>query len=230
MTHRGRTQGRIFWGLILIALGAAFLLDQLGYMDFGHLVGDYWPVIFIIIGLSILINNNFRDAGAGLFFIAFGAFFLLIRLRILGYSLWHYWPVLIIAAGIWILIGPFRRAGKKKIPELAADELDIDQVFSGTSRRIESQHFKGGKVEVVFGSAEIDLTRAALEGGKATLHLAAVFGSIEVRVPREWEVSIEGSPFLGSIEDRKRGVSDTEKKGTLLIRGSATFGSIEIKD
>ncbi len=230
MTHKGRSQGRIFWGLILIAVGAAFLLDQLGYMDFWNLVSEYWPVLFIIIGLSILINNGFRDMGAGLFFIALGAFFLLIRLRILGYSLWHYWPVLIIAAGLWILIGPFRRCSKKKGPELTADELDIDQVFSGTSRRIESQHFKGGKVEVVFGSAEIDLSRAALEGGKATLHLSAVFGSIEVRVPREWEVAIEGSPFLGSIEDKKRSISEAEKKGTLLIRGSATFGSIEIKD
>ncbi len=230
MANKGRTQGRIFWGLILIALGAGFLLDQLGYLDFGDLVGTYWPVIFIIIGLSILINNNFREAGSGIFFIALGAFFLLVRLRILGYSLWHYWPVLIIAAGVWVVISPFRGAGKKKIPDLAADELNINQVFSGTSRRIENQNFKGGKAEVVFGSAEIDLTRAGLEGGRATLFLSAVFGSIEVRVPREWEVTIEGSPFLGSIEDKKKTIAGAEKTGSLFIKGSVAFGSIEIKD
>jgi predicted membrane protein len=230
MANRGKSQGRIFWGLILIAFGVGFLLDQLGYLDFGDVLGTYWPVIFIIIGLSILINNNFKDAGAGIFFIAFGAFFLLVRLRILGYSLWHYWPVLIIAAGLWILISPFRGACKKKIPELTVDELDINQVFSGSSRRIESRNFKGGKAEVVFGSAEIDLSGAGLEGGKATLYLSAVFGSIEVRVPREWEVVVEGSPFLGTIEDKKRGAAGGEKTGTLFIKASVAFGSIELKD
>jgi predicted membrane protein len=230
MANRGKSQGRIFWGLILIAFGVGFLLDQLGYLDFGDVIGTYWPVIFIIIGLSILINNNFKDAGAGIFFIAFGAFFLLVRLRILGHSLWHYWPVLIIAAGLWILISPFRGASKKKIPELTVDEVDINQVFSGTSRRIESRNFKGGKAEVVFGSAEIDLSGAGLGGGRATLYLSAVFGNIEVRVPREWEVVVEGSPFLGTIEDKKRGIAGGEKTGTLFIKASVAFGSIELKD
>ncbi len=230
MSDRGHTQSRIFWGLILIALGVGFLLDQLGNWDFGDFIGEYWPGIFIIIGLSILINNNFRNAGAGIFFIALGAFFLLVRLRILGHSLWHYWPVFIIAAGLWMLLRPSGGAYKKKSPEIIADDLSISQVFSGTSRRVESQSFKGGKAEVVFGSAEIDLSGAGLEGGQATLYLSAVFGSVEVRVPREWDVALEGSPVLGSIEDKRRGATGTEKKGTLHIRASAVFGSIEIKD
>ena len=231
MSNSGKTQGRIFWGLLLIALGVAFLFDQIGRIDFWNLVGEYWFGIFFIIGLAILISSNFRNAGSGIFFIVLGAFFLLMNLRIFDRSLWHYlWPLLIIGAGLWILFKPLKWKDKRKTPEVSEDALSINQVFSSSSRRIESQKFKGGKAEVAFGSIELDLSGAGLDGGQATLYLSAVFGSFEVRVPREWEVVVEGSPFLGSIEDKKRRVVDAEKKGTLTIRGSAAFGSIEIKD
>jgi hypothetical protein len=58
-----KNQGRIFWGILLIFLGVLFLLDQMNKLDFGDLVGRYWPVIFILIGISILLSNNFKTSG-----------------------------------------------------------------------------------------------------------------------------------------------------------------------
>ena len=226
-----RNQGRIFWGLLLIALGGLFLLHQMDKIDFGDFIGHYWPVVFIILGFSILLSNNFRNVGAGVFFIAFGAFFLLIRLRIFDRMIWSYlWPLAIIAVGVWILLRPaWHRDRKKDAAGLTADDLDISQVFSGSARKIESQNFRGGKADVVFGSAELDLRGARLAGGQATLILSAVFGGIEVFVPRDWQVVLEGSPVLGSIESRKA-ISDVPKTQTLTIKGSAVFGSIEVKE
>jgi predicted membrane protein len=225
-----KNQGRIFWGILLIFLGVLFLLDQMNKLDFGDLVGRYWPVIFILIGISILLSNNFQNVGSGIFFILFGAFFLLIRLRVFDRAVWHYiWPLAIIAVGLWVLFRPSFHLDKKKIPEMAADDLNISQVFSGSSRKVESQSFRGGKAEVVFGSAEIDLRGARLAGGQATLVLSAVFGGIDVMVPRDWEVVLEGSPVLGSIESRKA-APDVPKTQRLHIKGSAVFGSIEVKD
>jgi predicted membrane protein len=228
--NASKTQGRIFWGLLLIVLGLLFLFDQMGKLDFGDLVGRYWPVVFILIGVSILLSNNFQNVGSGIFFILFGAFFLLIRMRIFDHSLWHYaWPLAIIGVGVWILFRPAFHPDKKKIPEMTADDLAISQVLSGTSRKIESQNFKGGKAEVVLGSAELDFSAAKLAGGQATLHLSVVLGSIELTVPREWQVVLEGNPVLGSIESHKKTVPDAEKTGTLFIKGSAVMGSIEVK-
>jgi predicted membrane protein len=225
-----KTQGRIFWGLLLIVLGVLFLFDQMGKLDFGDLVGRYWPVVFILIGVSILLSNNFQNVGSGIFFILFGAFFLLIRMRIFDHSVWHYvWPLAIIGVGVWILFRPAFHPDKKKIPEMTADDLAISQVLSGTARKIESQNFKGGKAEVVLGSAELDFGAAKLAGGQATLHLSVVLGSIELTVPREWQVVLEGNPVLGSIESHKKTVPDAEKTGTLFIKGSAVLGSIEVK-
>jgi predicted membrane protein len=226
-----KNQGRIFWGLLLIALGVVFLLDRMGRLDFGDLVGRYWPVIFILIGISILLSNNLKNIGSGVFFILFGTFFLLLRLRIFDQAVWRYlWPVAIIAVGLWILFRPAFHPDKKKIPELTGDDLSISQVFSGTARRVESQSFRGGKAEVVFGSAEIDLRGAKLANGQATLVLSAVFGSIDVQVPRDWEIVLEGTPVLGSIDSRKSAVPATGKTATLTIKGSAVFGSIEVKE
>lgn len=236
MHAKGSHQGRVFWGLTLIVLGILLLFDQLGELDFGNIVSRYWPAVFIIIGLSILIGSGLRSAGPALFFILFGAFFLLMRLEVLHYSLWHYWPVFIIAVGIWVLIRPiFARDGapwEKKSPEaaLADDELGISAVFSGLRRRIESAAFKGGKAEVVLGSLDLDLTGAGLAGDQAVIYLSVVLGSIVVRVPRGWQVAIDGSPVLGSIEDKRRPAAAPEKKALLRVKGSAVLGSIEFKD
>jgi predicted membrane protein len=226
-----RTQGRIFWGLLLIVLGGLFLLHQMDRIDFGDLIGHYWPVVFIILGFSILLSNNFRNVGSGIFFIAFGAFFLLIRLRIFDRMVWSYlWPLAIIAVGVWILLRPAWHPDRKKEPAgMTADDLDINQVLSSSSRKIESQNFRGGKADVVLGSIELDLRGARLAGGQTTLILSAVFGGIEVIVPRDWQVVLEGSPVLGSIESRKA-ISDVPKTQTLTIKGSAVFGSIEVKE
>jgi predicted membrane protein len=225
-----RTQGRIFWGILLILVGGLFLLDRMDWLDFGDLIGRFWPVVFILLGVSILLSNNFKNVGSGLFFIFFGAFFLLLRLRVFDQSVWNYvWPVAIIAAGLWLLARPGWRPDKGGRSEVGGDDLNINQVFSGTARKIESQNFRGGKADVVFGSAEIDLRSARLAGGQAVLVLSAVFGSIEVFVPRDWQVVLEGTPVLGSIESRKKAATAAPTE-TLTIKGSAVFGSIEVKE
>ena len=234
MTQSRSASGRIFWGLILIGLGVLFLMDQMGELDFGEMASRYWPVVFIVIGLSILISNGFRNAGAGVFFILFGAFFLLMRLDIFSHSLWHYWPVFVIGAGVWMLVKPaFRPRGsedKKKTPELSTDELKVSAVMAGLKRRIDNPAFQGGKAEVVMGSLEIDLTGAIPAGGQAVVYLSVVMGEIELRVPRGWAVVIEGTPVLGSVEDKRSPAPESEKKASLRLVTSVIMGSIEIKD
>lgn len=44
--------------LILITLGILFLLENFGLADVGDLIGTFWPVILIIIGLSVLLRRH----------------------------------------------------------------------------------------------------------------------------------------------------------------------------
>jgi len=223
-------QSRIFWGLLLIVLGGLFLFAQMDWWSFGNVVGRFWPVIFILLGISMLISSNLKNVGSGVFFILFGTFFLLVKWNVI-HSIGRYiWPLAIIGAGLWILLRPSFHPDKKKIPEMTGDDLDLNQVFSGSVRKIESQNFRGGRADVVFGSVDLDLRAAKLAGGRATLILSVVFGGIVVFVPREWQVVLEGSPVLGSIESHKAAAPAGASAGTLAIKGSAVFGSIEVKE
>lgn len=43
----------LFWGLIILVLGMLFLLKNFGLeINVWHLVGKYWPLILIYIGLK----------------------------------------------------------------------------------------------------------------------------------------------------------------------------------
>ncbi|MCX6135936.1 MAG: cell wall-active antibiotics response protein LiaF [Ignavibacteriales bacterium] len=44
--------------LILIVLGVLFLLENFGLADVGNLIGTFWPVILILIGISILMRRH----------------------------------------------------------------------------------------------------------------------------------------------------------------------------
>jgi predicted membrane protein len=230
-TYRSHS-GRVFWGLILIVIGVLFFLDRLGGFDFGYMISTYWPVIFIIIGFSILVSSGFRRPLAGLLFILFGVFFLLAELDILEYNAWHYiWPAFIILIGLWLLVRPgLRHPFSGKFPEIKDNDIDITAIFSGMNRRIESQAFRGGRATAIFGGAELDFTGAALADNRATVELTAIFGGVEIRVPRDWKVVVDATPILGGVEDKHRNVPEAEAKATLYVKGAAIFGGITIKD
>ncbi len=57
-----------------------------------------------------------------------------------------------------------------------------------------------------------------------------MLGAIELRVRPEWQVVIEGTPILGSIEQKRSQSPVVEKKGTLRVNAAVVLGSIHIKD
>jgi len=223
--------GRVFWGLILIVVGGLFLLDSLDKVDAGRIIGDYWPVILIVVGLWIFFSSGFRNILSALVLIALGTIFLLINLGVFQHNVWNYaWPLAIVFIGLWLVF----RAGflhpKGKFPEVKGDDLNAANVFSGMKRTITSQKFRGGKATTIFGGMEIDLTQAGLEGDQATVDLTAIFGGIELWVPKEWKVVVDAAPILGAVEDKHKSVPDAETKATLYVKGTAIFGGIDIKN
>ncbi len=52
----------LFWGIIFVLLGVFFLLDNLGYADFSEIISNYWPLILVIWGISILFRKKPRGS------------------------------------------------------------------------------------------------------------------------------------------------------------------------
>jgi hypothetical protein len=115
-------------------------------------------------------------------------------------------------------------------------------VFFSAKRRVESQDFQGGELVACFGSIELDLTSASMqplpapdsEGlptRRAVLEASAVFGSVEIMVPRHWRIIREGAGVFGSYEDKTipRPEPGVEPP-VLVVRGGAVFGSVEIRN
>ena len=51
-------RNNLFLGFVLITFGILFLLNNLDVADFGDLIHDYWPLIIIFWGLSMLIRKK----------------------------------------------------------------------------------------------------------------------------------------------------------------------------
>ncbi|MEO8365353.1 MAG: DUF5668 domain-containing protein [Pseudoxanthomonas sp.] len=53
-------KANLFPALILIAVGALFLLKNLGLtnLNLGALISTWWPAILILIGISMLFKNR----------------------------------------------------------------------------------------------------------------------------------------------------------------------------
>ncbi|MGA2713971.1 MAG: DUF5668 domain-containing protein [Bryobacteraceae bacterium] len=240
-----RRRGSIF-ALILIVSGVLLFLDNLGLLPIRN-IRAYWPLVPVAWALSIIERR--RGAHAIIrasAVIVFGCLLLLGNLHIIHMTAGIFIPMLLIYLGIIILIRggreqmchwPPRRfdAGSStRESSFLGNKLMESVVFSGSERRVESQNFEGGKVEAVFGGLELDLSGAAITtpDRRAVLEANAVFGGIEIRIPRTWRVERESAAVFGGFDDKT--VPPRPEPGfeppTLVIRGSAVFGGIEVKN
>jgi hypothetical protein len=111
--------------------------------------------------------------------------------------------------------------------------LQESVVFASLNRRVDTQQFEGGKVDAVFGSIELDLSEASISSPdrRASLEANAVFGGIEITVPRTWKVIMKGAAVFGGCDDKT--VPPRPEPGfdppTLVITGAAVFGGVEIR-
>jgi predicted membrane protein len=53
---------RFFWGFVLIGAGLLFLLDNLGVLNFGEFVSNFWPLILILIGVKMMFFRKSRGS------------------------------------------------------------------------------------------------------------------------------------------------------------------------
>jgi hypothetical protein len=90
--------GQIVTGIILVAIGAVFLLERLDVMYVDLDVSRYWPFILIAIGLAKMADSGAGRRRSGAWLIMVGGILLLHTMDVL--HLHDSWPLFIVAAGI----------------------------------------------------------------------------------------------------------------------------------
>jgi Domain of unknown function (DUF5668) len=241
--------GRVIGGLILVAVGAALLLRNMGF--FMPVWLFTWPVILILVGIYIGFKSNFRNNSWFIISLV-GCYFLVSRfIPSLGLQP-LFWPITIIGLGIVFILRSGRNiwrddktegennkwenlpGSSTKYPSAAealdgSDYLDVDSVFSGVNRNIVSKNFRGGHIKSVFGGAKIDLRQADITG-PVIIKLDIVFGGTKLIVPPHWSIqNLFNGAFHGVDDKRNFNPSATiDPDKVLILKGSVVFGGLEI--
>jgi Domain of unknown function (DUF5668)/Cell wall-active antibiotics response 4TMS YvqF len=213
--------GRLFFGLLVVAVGTVLLLDNAGVLDAGEIFSTWWPAVLILAGILTFAANP-RHWPVAVIITGVGVAFLLSNLDIvdLGNVII---PAAIILVGLLILFG--RGLGAKTE---AGDRVNSFNVFSGSEIASHSKQFQGGSVSAVFGGAEVDL-RNAVPAPDAQLDVFAAFGGVELSVPHGWHVAVRGLPLFGGIENATAKDEIPADAPVLAVNATVLFGGLEIK-
>ena len=239
------SSGRLIAGLVIIVIGALFLVDRAGIADMGGLL-SWWPMIIVLVGVWRLIAGKFRSLFGPLMLIAVGAILQIWTLDAFNLDFGKFLlPAILIVVGIAILAGGMRRRkrGRRNSPPShnAAPIIDVDvssyadaddatlHAVVGSQDRVISGDFQSGSINVVMGSGTLDMRDARIVDRPATLEVSVVIGEVKIRVPADWNVRIVNSIQVGEAKDIRAGQNNDDNPD-LIVKGSLKLGGLQITD
>jgi predicted membrane protein len=222
---KGEISVRQVVGLLIIGLGAIFLASNLGLLDAHTPLRYFWPLAFIALGVSLLIEPGRPRRNWGWVWIAVGAWIFLDIQNWIRVGIWDIaFPALLLVLGARLVT----RALRVQSGQNDKAQTSFTAFMSGHEARSVPSPFKEAEVTAIMGGIKLDLTQAQLEGDTATLDVTVVMGGLEIYAPSDWIVNNQVLPLLGAAEDKRRPVAAMSNK-TLIVRGTVLMGGLEIK-
>lgn len=211
---------RIWIGLLLSVAGVLGLLGAADVIDPWPVVGRWWPVAVIGLGIVAMIAQRHVSPGP----VVVTAIGLLLLAGRQGWGL-EGWvgPILLLVIGLLVLSGRLRS-------QMVTDRSGGSTLalLGGSRVRDTSPHFHHAEVSAVFGGATLDLREAHLDDG-ASVDAFAMFGGVDVLVPHGWRIALGGLPIFGGYEDRTGADGDLPADApTLTVNATAMFGGVAV--
>ena len=215
--------GRALLGLTLIGLGSLFLMDLAGWLDAWAVIGAWWPVAFVVLGLVQFLDMP-RPILAPTLLAGFGAVMLLFTTGVIDVNPGLvFLPLLAIVAGLLFLFG-----GRTSTSREGGDTLTAMGIFGGSEARSSSRHFRGATMLAMFGAATVDLSDADVEE-RAVIDVLVAFGGAEVIVPEHWQVAVSGIPVFGGWSNKAKRPQPEPYAPLLRVNVLVAFGGFEVK-
>ena len=227
----------IWFAVLIIVLGMAFLVQRLGFVSFG-IWGIVWPAVIIGLGVSWMIKrfSIFSLAVAGL-----GLYFLLFNLGATTFMLtWSViWPGLLVLLGLTILYEAFiphkhrwcgvNFSGNKDKRSQYREEngfVNYECAFSEENRKVAAEDFLGGDIELSFGKSELDLTAIKRVNQNAKLDVDVSFATFDLIVPKTVRIFLKSDKAFGSIQ--MNGEPNPDAAMALNVDADVNFGTMNI--
>jgi predicted membrane protein len=219
---------QLILGLVIVLVGVLLTLDTLGIADAEQTL-RFWPAGIVALGLAKLWQGWRFQSGliGGTILTGIGLWLLLDELDLIAASFWQLWPVVLVVLGgiiVWRSLHAPRPA-----PADDNSVLSAVAVLSGVARGNNSTAFRGGDLTAIMGGCEIDLRKAQING-EAVIDVFALWGGIEIRVPEDWTVIGQVTPFMGGFDDKTRPSAHGASVHRLVVRGFITMAGVEVKN
>jgi len=226
----GAAPVRMVLGLLVMTLGVIFLGDNLGYFEAREAFFVFWPSAFVIVGLAVLVGGGARRTSRywGLLWIVAGGWIWAYQSEWIDIDFWDlFFPAVLVLLGgslIWRSIAGARERSEGHDPQA---EVRSFAVMSGNEVRSTAADFRSADLGAVMGGVTLDLTQAKLAGEEATIDVFALWGGIEIRVPREWTVVSKVMPLMAGFEDKTEPVAGGLSR-RVMVRGLVVMGGVEV--
>ena len=219
----------IVLGVLLIIIGIIVGLNSLGIANI-DLFFEGWWTLFIIIPCFIGLFNS-KDKSGNFIGLLIGIVLLLGVRDIISFSIIAKLivPVILVILGLSLMFKDnINKAAVKRINELNKENKNNDycSTFSSQKISLSESDFKGLNCDAIFGALELDLSNCKIKKD-VVINANAVFGGIDIIVPKDIKVITKSSSIFGGIDNKSTYV---DNKGPIIyINASCVFGGIEIK-
>ena len=108
--------------------------------------------------------------------------------------------------------------------------LRSENVWGAARHVVLDELFKGAMIRTSFGGTTIDLRHTHIAPGETYIDLDCSWGGVEIYVPSDWTVVFKCNAFFGGCDDKRWQNGNVNKENILVIRGTLSFGGLEVKD
>ena len=222
-----KDQNRYLFGFVVVLIGVFLFIKQVGIIssladNLWTLFIKFWPLLLLFLGIELYISNNRITGGIILLLSVSFLFNTLLDFNFFSVL----WPILIIGIGVSLLFKEERKEEKKVKDDTSY--LSQTLLFKDENLKVDSQNFKGGRLDMFVGSLKLDLREAKVSKGGAKLNINAIFANVNVLVPKECRVKSKGSSVIGdwtiNLNERER------EEPVLNINGNILFGEVKIEE
>jgi len=230
---------RLLVGMIIILAGLSLILKASG-IEFNLFFTGWWAAVMVVFAVLSIVRGN---VGPGNFALLIAGIWLLADQR--GWIPQSFNTVYILGAGIigfglLFLFGPKKEPKESERPREAPhrqkqrapggnqsdDSPSYTAIFSGQDIRTRATAFTGVFLFALFGGLTID-ARDALITHDCIIDATALFGGIEIRLPKTVRVQVRATPLFGGVDDKTKAPIDPNAP-IVTIRCLAAFGGVDI--